>query len=60
MREGQRGHRLAERKGLHTKGLQWGGVERRMEKWIRRLIRQGLREGLDPGDGLKEKDRPNR
>ncbi len=40
------------RKGIHAKGLPWGVVERRMERWIRRIEGQDLQACLEPGDGL--------
>ncbi len=46
-----------EREGIHTKGLQWGVVRRRIERWIRRVMGQDLQVGLDTGDGLEEKGR---
>ncbi len=46
--------------GIHTKGLLWGVVKLRMERWIRWAIKQVLHIGLDPGDGLEEKGRSTR
>ncbi len=46
-----------EREGIHTKGLQWDVVKRRVERWVGREIGQEVQVGLDPGDGLGEKGR---
>ncbi len=46
-----------ERGRIHTKGLRWGVVKRRMERWIRRVIGQDLQVGFDLGYGLEAKDR---
>ncbi len=46
-----------EREGIHTKGLQWGVLTRRIERWIRRVMGQDLQVGLNPGDGLENKGR---
>ncbi len=35
-----------ERGQIHTKGLRWGVVKRRMKRWIRRVIGQGLLVGF--------------